>query len=227
MSQFVDFITDIPDWLEMVLVGVVLFAAFTKYEHWSKSRGKTERQDQESDTRSVGPEEKEVDLLKKQLEIEKIAADVFESERDKYKQEVEDRERKLSACCSAKEAWQKGYGKAVLWAAGRKWESRELSVAVQHVRLEDAKLAREIRDILAIHLQGDKERREVEHILLPFENMSCTRVVLFSDSEVAMEVVDTFNRYQLINEKMAHFEKGFASGKVPEVDIAIVVFPND
>ena len=76
-------------------------------------------------------------------------------------------------------------------------------------------------------LQGDKERREVEHILLPFENMSCTRVVLFSDIEVAMEVEDTFNRYQLINEKMAHFEKGFASGKVPEVDIAIVVFPDD
>ena len=85
VSQLVDFITNMPDWLEMALVGVVLFVAFTKYEHWSKSRGKTERRDQESDTRSVGPEEKKGELLKKQLETQKIAVNVFDRQCDEYK----------------------------------------------------------------------------------------------------------------------------------------------
>ena len=231
MSQLVDFITNIPDWLEMVIVGVMLFVAFTKYEHWSKSRGKTESRGQESDTRPVGSdEEKKGELLRKQLETQKIASNVFERQCGQYKRQAEDSEKKLSDCWSTKEAMHKDYGKAVLWIKGRTWKSRELSVAVQHVRVEDTKLAKQIRGLLAVHLQGDsysKENHTVEHILLPFENPSCTRVVLFSDSKVGIEVQDAFNRYQLINEKMSLFEKGFASGKVPEVDIAIVVFPDD
>ena len=168
--------------------------------------------------------------LKNQLELVRIKANVYEGQRDEYKRQAEDKEEKLSDCRGRNEALWKDYGKAVLWKQGRNWKSRELSVAVQHVRVEDTELAKQIRGLLAVHLQGDsysKENHTVEHILIPFENPSCTRVVLFSDSEVGIEVQDTFNRYRLINEKMAHLEKGFAGGEVPEVDIAIVVFPSD
>ena len=242
MSWFIDFITNMPDWLEVALVGVVLFVAFTKYEHWSKGREPKKQKDEsgrqlsgitaERNKNKEEAQQEEADLkeLDAKLKLAMNRVTVVEGQRDEYKGSVEDKEKKLSDCLGRNEALWKKYGKAVLWTQGRNWKSKDLSVAVQHVRLDDAELAKQIRGLLAIHLQDDSysnENHTVEHILLPFENPSFTRVVLFSDSEVGIEVQDTFNRYQLINEKMSHLEKGFAGGEVPEVNIAIVVFPPD
>ena len=241
------------DWLTVFFVSLAFLSLFTVVEKFVKKKirerrgldpmGSSERKNKINELEICLSEvTTERDKYKEEFQQKKshlegldvkltaamVQVSLAKGQRDEYKQEVEDREKKLSDCWSAKEALHKDYGKAVLWAAGRNWKSRELSVAVQYVRVEDAKLAKQIRGLLAVHLQGDSYSKETgDHILLPFENPSCTRVVLFSDSEVGSEVQDTFNRYHLINEKMAYFEQGFASGNVPEVDIAIVVFPDD
>ena len=188
----------------------------------------TELDQHKKETRQKKADLKELDA-KFKLAMNRVT--VVEAQRDEYKGAVEDKEKKLSDCRGKHEALRKDYGGAILWVQGRNWKSRGLSVAVQHVRVEDAELAKRIRGLLADRLQGDSHSREnhkVEHILIPFDNPSGTaRVVLFSDSEVGTEVTDAFNRHKLISEKMARVERSFAGDKVPDVDIAIVVFPND
>ena len=71
-----------------------------------------------------------------------------------------------------------------------------------------------------------RDKYEAQHILIPFTNPSSdARIVIFSDDEVGSNVKNAFNRYNLIDEKTACFEKSFADGKFPDDDIAIVVFP--
>ena len=105
---------------------------------------------------------KELEKLRDRIEIEKTYVSLVENERDDYKKKVEDQEKKLSDLRSNNESLQKEYGKAVLWVHGRSWKSRKLSVAVQHVRLEDDELAKQIRGLLAVHLLqgGDPLNRE-------------------------------------------------------------------
>ena len=215
----------IPDWLVVLLAAFVGVATFSLIESFVKKkireRNKEENQQKKSNLES----------LRKKLDLAMLEVESAQDQRDEYKRQVEDKEKKLSDCWGANEVLREDYGKAILWVQGRDWKSRELSVAVQHVRIEDAELAKQIRGLLAVHLQDDsysKENHTVEHILLPFENPSSTaRVVLFSDSEVGIDIRIAFDRYKLISEKMDRFEKSFAGGKVPEVDIAIVVFPPD
>ena len=141
-------------------------------------------------------------------------------------QQIEDKDRELSDLRGKYEVLQKEHGHAVLWAAGQECKSRGLSVAVQYVRIEDSELAKNIRSDFAYYLQGGYKHPSTEHINLPFNNPSMSaRIVIFSDSDVGGSVKDAFNRYNLLDEKVAHFEKSLA-GKLPEVDIAIVVFPS-
>ena len=153
-------------------------------------------------------------------------AKILPSVSRQYAQQIENKDRELSDLRGKYEALQKQHGHAVLWATGQECKSRGLSVAVQHVRIEDSELANNIRSYFAYYLQSGYMHPSTEHVNLPFNNPSmAARIVIFSDSDVGAPVKDAFNRYNLLDEKVAHFEKSFA-GKLPEVDIAIVVFPS-
>ncbi len=179
---------------------------------------------------------KELDGLNTLLATVEERARLLEDQCDGYKQLAdenkqlsEDREKELSGLRGAYEALRERYGKAILWVSGRTFESRNLSVAVQHVNIDDVELAKIIRGLLASQLQVGSmanENYEVKHILLPFSNPSSdARIVIFSDDEVGGSVKDAFNGYNLIDEKVARFDRSFADGNVPNVDIAVIVFP--
>ena len=165
-------------------------------------------------------------------ELEKLerALEIAQNERDKYKQQVEDKDRELSTVWSGYKALQEEHGNAVLWANGQECTSRRLTVAVQYVSVGDYDLAKKIRWLLAYHLQSrdlvNSKKYPAKHITLPFNNPSRdARIVIFSDSDVGFSVKNAFNRYNLLGEKAASFEKSIAGGELPEVDIAIVIFP--
>ncbi len=158
MSWFIDFITNMPDWLEVALVGVVLFVAFTKYEHWSKGREPKKQKDEsgrqlsgitaERNKNKEEAQQEEADLkeLDAKLKLAMNRVTVVEGQRDEYKGSVEDKEKKLSDCLGRNEALiGRNTGKLFCGSQGRNWKSKDLSVAVQHVRLDDAELAKQIR----------------------------------------------------------------------------------
>ena len=167
------------------------------------------------------------DKYKRQVEDTKVEyAKTLLSVSGKYEQQVEDKERELSDLRGRYEALQKEHGHAVLWATGQECKSRGLSVAVQYVRIEDSELAKKIRSCFAYYLQSGYKHPSTEHINLPFNNPSMSaRIVIFSDSDVGSDVKHALNDYNLLGEKVANYEKSFA-GKLPDVDIAIVVFPS-
>ena len=182
----------------------------------------------------IGPgklEKAKNDLTTAEAELSTSKADltIAETERDECKRQVEDKRNQLSELRDMYEDRQKEYGKACLWVAGQKCNSRGLTVAVQYVKIEDIELAKKIRGLFAYHLQSrdplNSKKYPAEHINTPFDNPSReVRIVIFSDSDVGSDVKNAFNRYNLLDEKVANYEKSFA-GKLPEVDIAIVVFP--
>ncbi len=171
----------------------------------------------------ITAEEERANLLKVECDSYRLLAKHHEVMSDDKEKELSDLRTKYSSL-------QEQHGKAVLWASGQECNQRELSIVVQHVETNDVDLARKIRTLLTYYLQGDRtvsrDKYEVQHILTPFTNPSSdARIVIFSDDEVGSNVKNAFNRYNLIDEKVARFEKSFTDGKFPDDDIAIVVFP--
>ena len=195
------------------------------------------RAERDSYKERVGDNKKELDDLEAKLAAAEAESTVFRFQLDNcqiladhYKQLADDKEKELSDLRTKYSSLQEQLGKSVLWASGKEFKPRRLSVAVQHVETRDVELASRIRGLLTYYLLDDRtlsrDEYDVKHILIPFTNPSSdTPIVIFSDDEVGSNVKDAFNRYNLIGEKVTRFEKSFAEGKVPDVDITVIVFP--
>ena len=235
MSWFVDFITNMPDWLEVALVGVVLFVAFTKYEHWSKGR-EPEKQKDESERQLSGitaecnkykeeaqQKEAELEKLKEQLEIEKSAANVFEGQCDEYKRQAEDKDEGLVELREKFKRLQREHGRWFLQWHGSQVTPMNLSVVVQFIEPHDSNLAKQISDEF-FSLGGVWNRKPIEQIKWFQNPSSSARIVIFSDHVYADGIRGAFNECCLLGE-----EKVGLYSKEPHMqeDVTIIVFNKD
>lgn len=148
------------------------------------------------------------------------------------KRQIDELNRELTALHTAHRNLQQLHGKAILQVAGWETKSRNLSVAVQYVDVDDAVLANRICDVVAGNLQNPSSRnrcRAAEHILMPSVKPSvAARIIVFSDVEYYRDaVVAALNKYRLIDElePVEGLDRQYAQYHLPEVDLAIIVYP--
>lgn len=164
---------------------------------------------------------------------------VAESQRDEYKRELDEKETQLRQSHSEIEGKNKKlldlreqfrdlkrqHGRLRIELCGSSTKSLGLSVAVQFVDSKDSALADRIRSFFWEGRGLWRDTRDIEQVRW-FRNPSRReRVVIFSDHPHAAGIKGAFNNCDLLEEKVDRFDKSFAKENVPNVDIAIVVFP--
>ena len=169
---------------------------------------------------------------------------IAEVERDEYKRQLDEKETKLLQSLSEienknkelSELWRefldfkRQHGRWQIDQCGSSSKSLGLSVAVQFVDSKDSELADRIRGFF---LYGPvippeypwKDTRDIEQVKWFRNPSSKGRIVIFSDHYFADGLKYAFNHYDLLEEKIDRFDKSFAGSNIPDVDIAIVVFP--
>ena len=120
------------------------------------------RAERDSYKERVEDKNKELDDLKAKLAAVEAEANVSRSlfdncQRiaDHYKKLADDKEKELSDLRGDYQTLRERLGKNMLWANGVECKPLGLSVAVQHVETSDFELAKQIRELLTYHLQGD------------------------------------------------------------------------
>lgn len=169
-------------------------------------------------------EKRELDLI-----AAKAEASIAQSERDEYKWQVQDKEKELSQLRDEFLKFKRDHGRWRIKACGREaGKSLNLSVAILYIDHRDSNFAEQIYAPFSPEIPLTPwVKTQRKRNILDFDNPSSyARVVIFSDHSHANGIKAAFNGCDLLGERVDRFDKSFADGNIPDVDIAIVVFPS-
>lgn len=175
----------------------------------------------------------ELEKLNNDLIAAKTECVVSKTERDEYKGKCEDYERQvrrqdeeLSALWEKLRDLKQQHGRWRIELCGSSTKSLGLSVAVQFVDPKDSALADRIRGFFWQGRGTWRNTRDIEQVRWFRNPSNRRRVVIFSGHSHAAGIKAAFNNYDLLEEKVDRFDRNSAQGKIPDVDIAIVIFPS-
>ncbi len=172
---------------------------------------------------------REVANEKEQSAATQAALRAAETLSDQYKQQLKKQDEELSKLRGEYRTFKRDHGRWRIFACGRELgKSLKLSVAILYVDHQDSKLAEKIYGLFHPFIPGTPwMETQPKRNILDFDNPSSdARIVIFSDHPNAGGIKDAFNHCELLDEPVKLFEKTFARGNIPDVDIAIVIFPS-
>ena len=160
-------------------------------------------------------------------EAAQVALKTAEGENGYYKQYFEGYDKKMSDLQLKYNKLNWIHGRNIILNKGREsGKSRDLSISAQFIAIEDAKLCVKIRDLFWSG-QGLYHIMQNQPQIPWFRNPSGSRIVLFSDCLLTREIEFTINTLDLLGERVSYLSKDSAQVNLPNVSIAIVVFPKD
>ena len=166
----------------------------------------------------------ELQKLKEELRFRSTQVSTLESERDRYKTEAEGKAEELARLGEEFKAFKQQHGRWRIHVCGMSDTPLGLSVSVKFIEPRDAGLAERVLGYF-ITARPIWKTKDIEPIKW-FRNPSKARIVIFSDHDNAEGIKAAFNDCDLLEEPVDRFDVGFARGNIPDVDIAIVVFPS-
>ena len=224
-------------WVQLIVLIVGLFLIWNAV-------GKASAENKSEDVNAIEPKEndhrqelvKELEKVKNdltiaeaELNITKAELTVVKTENDEYKRQVEDKEKELSQLQGEFLVFKREHGKWRIKECGRSSQSLNLSVAVHFIDPQDANLADRIYAPFWSGFPGTPwvDTRPIEQVPWFRNPSNKSRIVIFSAHDNAYGIMAAFNDCDLLEERVDKLDMSFAGGKIPDVDIAIVVFPRD
>ena len=194
-----------------------------------KAEEKTEenlRQAQEKSRKleeELAKERQEVEQLQTKADLLKMRSTLFQQQEEAKTRELKDTSEDLVKCREDYKRLQYESGRWHISRCGTDEETRNLSVAVQFVALDDRHLAKQITELFSISWRVKKP----DQILLRGDDLRdnpCldSRIVLFSNEERAGHLCFLMRQFDLL-----HGEKIYDKPKQSDMedDVTIIIFP--